>query len=141
MAHIFCRHLVDFEETALERGGLTKEQYGVLEVEANWFVSEFLAPRAVLKIFNFEKPNEIALLCDISKMASEKRFSQLKKFSYASEDSNHILRNFYAHLASGEYLKVIFHKPHLPIISPVRLFRWQQELGRRSRPLPPSIVC
>ena len=107
LGHIFCGHLLDFEQTAINRGGLTKEQYGVLEVEANWFVSEFLAPRAVLGVFKFDKPNEIALLCDISKEASEKRFRQLKRPTYNLQPDD-VFRNFFAHLASGEYHKVIF---------------------------------
>ena len=107
LGHIFCRHLVHFEGTALCRGGLTKEEYGILEIEAHLFASDLLAPRAVLCQFKFEAPNEISLLCDISKSAGEKKFKQLKnqERNYGSLD---LFKNFYAHLKSGDYQKVIY---------------------------------
>ena len=51
IGHIILGHLVEFTETALNRGGMTSEQYGVLEVEAHYFAAEFLMPTAILKYF------------------------------------------------------------------------------------------
>ena len=52
LGHVFCGHLEEFELTCLLRSGLSKEEYGVLETEAHWFVSELLAPSPVLLLLN-----------------------------------------------------------------------------------------
>ena len=51
IGHIILGHLVEFSETALNRGGMTSKQYGVLEVEAHYFAAEFLMPTAILKYY------------------------------------------------------------------------------------------
>lgn len=40
LGHICLKHLVHFENTGLNRGGLTKREYGVLEQEAHRFAAE-----------------------------------------------------------------------------------------------------
>lgn len=96
IGHILLGHLVYFEETALNRGGLTKRQYGVLEVEAHWFAEALLAPNVVLYSYGIKDSQEIAFLCDISKKSSDKCERHLRKF-YPNDPvvEGTLLRNFY----------------------------------------------
>ena len=59
IGHIILGHLVEFSETALNRGGITSKQYGVLEIEAHYFAAEFLMDRILLKqeieLYNIKK--------------------------------------------------------------------------------------
>lgn len=109
IGHIVLGHLVEFDATALNRRGLSIEDYGVLEVEAHWFAAELLAPKTIISRFNFhDTPKGISLVCDISKAASERRLKQIKQINYgyyASE--NKILRNFYKHLSQGDFYQVV----------------------------------
>ena len=72
IGHILLGHLVYYEETALNRGGLTKDQYGVLEVEAHWFAEALLAPNFLLHMYDIKDSQDIAFLCDISKESADK---------------------------------------------------------------------
>lgn len=109
IGHIVMGHLVHFDATALNRRGLTKEEYGVLEVEAHYFASDLLAPKTIVRRFDFQdKPQGISLICDISKEAAEKRLKEIKRigFDYYPTE-NLILRNFYNHLRQGNYYQVM----------------------------------
>jgi len=119
LGHIVLGHLVEFECTALNRNGLTKEKYGVLEVEAHWFASELLAPTPVLRMFNFEQlvSKNVSLICDISKDAGNKRYRELKRKKDYNEqwgyktnnEERKIHRNFFEHMLSGEYLFSVYN--------------------------------
>lgn len=109
IGHIVMGHLVDFGATALNRRGLTKDEYGVLEVEAHWFASDLLAPKTIIRRFDFNDDEQgIALICDISKDAAERRLKEIKRtdFGYYSTE-NRILRNFHKHLFSGGFYDAI----------------------------------
>ena len=110
LGHIFLGHLVEFEMTALNRSGLSPEQYGILEVEAHWFAAELLAPRPVVSLFDFEKsPTGISLICDISPQAAAKRLKQFGSPAYGTYPSRRKLqRNFHRHIFGKDYLKSIF---------------------------------
>jgi len=102
IGHIVMGHLVHFDATALNRRGLTQEEYGVLEVEAHCFASDLLAPKTIIRRFGFRNdPKSIALTCDISIDAAERRLKEIKRmdFSYYPTE-NRILRNFYNCLES-----------------------------------------
>lgn len=109
IGHIVLGHLVEFDATALNRRGLSKEDYGVLEVEAHWFAAELLAPKTIISRFNFhDNPQGISLVCDISKDASERRLKQMKQINYGYyANENKILRNFYKHLSQGDFYQVV----------------------------------
>ena len=70
IGHIVLGHLVEFGETCLDRGGLTKKAYGTLEVEAHYFAAEFLMPTAILKYFSSITVDEISLLFGVSEEAA-----------------------------------------------------------------------
>ena len=70
IGHIILGHLVEFNETALNRGGMSGKQYGVLEVEAHYFAAEFLMPTAILKYYSGITVDEIALLFGVSDEAA-----------------------------------------------------------------------
>lgn len=80
IGHILLGHLINYEETALNRGGLTKAQYGVLEVEAHYFAEALLAPNYLLQLYDIKNSNEISFLCDISKIAADKCEKHLENY-------------------------------------------------------------
>jgi len=97
IGHIVLGHLTDFGETALDRGGLTKEKYGVLEVEAHYFAAEFLMPTALLKCFSDITVEEIELLFGVSEEAAKKKYKRVFSTSYMPHSSYDelLIRNFY----------------------------------------------
>lgn len=52
IGHIVLGHLVEFEETTFNRGGLTESEYDVLEREANAFARNVLAPPFIVEKLN-----------------------------------------------------------------------------------------
>ena len=102
IGHIILGHLVEFSETALNRGGMTSKQYGVLEVEAHYFAAEFLMPTAILKYFNGITVDEIALLFGVSDEAAEKKYKRVFDSSYlpTGEYDKKVIRNFYKFLVT-----------------------------------------
>lgn len=97
IGHIILGHLTDFGETALDRGGLTKEKYGVLEVEAHYFAAEILMPTALLKYFSDITVEEIELLFGVSEEAAKKKFQRVFSASYMppSRYDELLIRNFF----------------------------------------------
>ena len=97
IGHIILGHLVEFNETALNRGGITSKQYGVLEVEAHYFAAEFLMPTAILRYFTHITVDEIALLFRVSDSAAEKKYRRVfeSDFLPPSEYDKYVIRNFY----------------------------------------------
>ena len=102
IGHIILGHLTDFGETALDRGGLTKAKYGVLEVEAHYFAAEFLMPTALLKFFPDITVNEIILLFGVSEPAAKKKYKRVFQVSYMpySKYDDMLIRNFFEFLES-----------------------------------------
>ena len=100
IGHIVLGHLTDFGETALDRGGLTKEKYGVLEVEAHYFAAEFMMPTALLKFFPDITIEEIELLFGVSEEAAQKKYKRVFNASYMPYSSYDelLIRNFYSFL-------------------------------------------
>lgn len=73
IGHIVLNHLVDFKKTRVERGGLTKKEYRVLEREADFFAGHVLAPPVILHKINAIKYSEILRICNLSKEAAINR--------------------------------------------------------------------
>lgn len=103
IGHIILGHLLDFDETALNRGGLTKQEYRVLEIEAHYFASEFLMPTALLKHFRSISVDEISLLFGVSEHAAQKKYKRVFKTTYLPNSIYEfkLIRNFYDFLNSG----------------------------------------
>ena len=103
IGHIILGHLVDFNETALNRGGMSSKQYGVLEVEAHYFAAEFLMPTAILKYFNDITVDEIALLFGVSDEAARRKYKRVFTNDYFPDSGYNakIMRNFYKFLLTG----------------------------------------
>lgn len=78
IGHIVLNHLVDFEQTALNRGGLTPQEYKVLEEEADFFAAELVMPMAVIKTIGAWEPEEIMTVCRVSKSAASNRVLDLQ---------------------------------------------------------------
>jgi len=103
IGHIILGHLVDFTETALNRGGVNNKQYGVLEVEAHYFAAEFLMPTAILKYLDGITVDEIALLFGVSDEAAKKKYKRVFEASYLPYDiyEKKLIRNFYQFIITG----------------------------------------
>lgn len=79
LGHIILGHFIEFENTALERGGLTKNEYAILEREAEIFAAELLMPMPILKRFKINSSAHIITLCNVSKTAAEIRLQEFKQ--------------------------------------------------------------
>ena len=107
LAHVFCGHLWEFELTSLLRSGLSEDEYGVLETEAHWFVSELFAPSPVLLLLKTRLDSrKINVLCDMSPEASTKKMENI----YNCRDfSNHeLIGNFSQYIFSRGYLESLY---------------------------------
>lgn len=102
IGHIVLGHLVDFKEIALNHGIMNPQQYGNLEKEANYFVSEFLMPSAIIKHFESITSSKIALLFGVSYNAAEKKRSRLSEKPYfGTKYDELIFRNFFNFLLTN----------------------------------------
>lgn len=106
IGHILLGHLIYYNETALNRGGLTKKQYGVLEVEAHYFAEALLAPNYLLHLFDIKDSQEIAFLCDISKDAATKCEKHLENY-YQNDHTVELalFRNLYEFFYRDKFLQ------------------------------------
>lgn len=97
IGHIILGHLVDFNETSLERGGLNEKKYGVLEIEANYFAAEVLMPTALMKYFSDIEVGEIELLFGVSEEAALKKYKRVFETSYLPNHrlEGKLIRQFY----------------------------------------------
>lgn len=77
IGHIVLGHLVEFNLTLMTRGGLSTEQYTILEREANIFAAEVLAPMAILKAVGACNYDKICQICKISKEAAQNRVKDI----------------------------------------------------------------
>jgi len=100
LGHIFIGHFVDFDKTATTRGGLSENEYGVLEVEAHYFAAAFLTPMIILKkIRACRIPEGIQEICNVSGDAAYKRYQELYKLPIRSYSGEGLLnRNFYNYM-------------------------------------------
>ncbi len=97
IGHIILGHLTDFEETALDRGGITNNKYAVLEIEAHFFAAEFLMPTALLKYFSDITVDEIVLLFGVSEEAAAKKQKRVfdSRYTPYTQYDEKLLRNFF----------------------------------------------
>jgi len=110
LGHVFCGHLDDFEKTALNRSGLSDEEYAVLELEAHWFASELLAPTAVLTLLDTSLyAVKIDLLCGMSERAAEKKALLLKRGHTGRElDNRRLIYNFRDFIFQKGWLNALY---------------------------------
>ena len=87
LGHVLLGHLVDFEATALSRGGLSRTEYSVLEIEAHRFAAEVLAPAAFFRSQPYIGNKELRLICGISEEAANKQYNYLQTLQYAPPTS------------------------------------------------------
>lgn len=80
LGHIVLGHFFEFENTALYRGGLTKNEYAVLEREAEIFAAELLMPMPILKELKLNSYNEIVRVCGVTKTSAKIRAIEIEKF-------------------------------------------------------------
>lgn len=102
IGHILLGHLTDFEATCLARGGLTSQQYAVLEREANVFAAELLMPMMIIKALGVTTAPAIARICLVSGEAARNRVSELGLWRYKPGALSTALRNQFRQFLAGE---------------------------------------
>lgn len=90
IAHILLGHLNDFSSA-----DITSAKYRVLEVEANYFVSEFLMPTPVIQSIGNMTTEQICRTFFVSEEAARKKISQLQNNYFESSFAEKLYRNFY----------------------------------------------
>jgi len=112
IGHILLGHLDDFGVTSLDRGGLTKAAYGVLEVETNWFVAEFLMPTPVVRMLGDLTADEISLLFGVSDEAAKKKYERVYEKGYISSRYDELLlRHFYRFMVK-DLVDTVYRRNH-----------------------------
>lgn len=84
LGHIYLNHLVDFEKTEMLRdgklsSGLTKQEYKVLENEANAFARNVLSPVPMFLTLNDKSIKNVSRTFGISPSASETRIDFINR--------------------------------------------------------------
>lgn len=95
LGHIMCGHHI--EDTSVKNHSLSEEKYKVVECEANYFASIFLAHPAILSELNIHNPYEIEIFCNLSTEASKYRYENFKKwtrYNFMISSDRLITRNF-----------------------------------------------
>lgn len=93
--HIMCGHHI--EDTSVKNHSLSEEKYKVVECEANYFASIFLAHPAILSKLNIHNPYEIEVFCNLSTEASKYRYENFKRwtsYNFITSSDRCITRNF-----------------------------------------------
>lgn len=112
IGHIVLKHLIQFEQTEINKG-LTEKETEILEKEADAFASEFLSPAPILISCNCVKKKAIVKLCGLSDEAATYREEYLKnykpeeKFQQLNEE---IFKQFYNFINNKEFYININHK-------------------------------
>nr|MBO2495052.1 hypothetical protein [Clostridia bacterium] len=78
IGHIYLKHLEEFKQTTLKRGGLSTEEYEILEKEAHIFASEVLSPYQVLIPLRWINYKLIQKYCGLSTKAAQIRAAQIR---------------------------------------------------------------
>ncbi len=79
IGHIYLNHLVDFENTEIYRGGLSKEENKVLENEANTFTRNVLAPATFVELLKDKSKNVLSKYFGLSYPAAKTRLDFLER--------------------------------------------------------------
>jgi len=79
IGHIECNHFIEFEQTILGRNGLSKDQYAVLDAEADCFARNVTAPLPIAKLVQHYGPKAAMSLFGITKTAWSLRLFWLKR--------------------------------------------------------------
>lgn len=112
IGHIILGHLRDFGETALDRGGLSSEQYGVLEVETNFFAAEVLMPTPVFRHFSGLSANFLALLCGVTDKPATTQIKALERARnfQPMKIEEKVYRNFFSFI--NRFSETIFNNTY-----------------------------
>lgn len=79
IGHIYLNHLVDFEKTCIQRGGLTKAEDQVLENEANAFARNVLAPAPIVEKLQHKNNSALTQYYGLSNGAAKTRLDLFSK--------------------------------------------------------------
>jgi Zn-dependent peptidase ImmA (M78 family) len=81
IGHIYLEHFLEYD-----LNNLTKQQYDILEIEANYFASNVMAPSIVIEKCMLIKPQDLCCACGMSKQAANNRLRQFKIWSASEAD-------------------------------------------------------
>lgn len=104
LGHIVLAHHIITNKTKLNRDGLSKKEYKLLEKEADFFASILLAPPIILYHVGIKSADDIKKLCKISTQASKNRYKSYKRWlKFNSID-------YYDHLLLEHFSNFIYQK-------------------------------
>ena len=109
IGHIVMGHLVDFSCNCFKPPWLDQGGVEYWKSRSSLVCFRLARPKTIIRRFDFNDDEQgIALICDISKDAAERRQKEIKRmdFGYYSTE-NRILRNFHKHLFSGGFYDAI----------------------------------
>lgn len=88
IGHIVLNHLIEFKQTRLSRGGLTKQEYWVLEREADIFATNLLMPEEWVRIenTNYVSLAELGRLKNAFQVSWEAIINRLDELSIQSKE-------------------------------------------------------
>lgn len=107
IGHIYLGHFTEFNETILSRYNITKQQYKILENEANCFARNILVPAGVIFRFNDLNPNIISNIFEVTTSAAKTRLDFLNSDLHylSSENIEKQLNHFYNFIYKRKCLK------------------------------------
>jgi Zn-dependent peptidase ImmA (M78 family) len=102
IGHIYLKHFVEYDIK-----NLTKAQYEILEVEADFFASNVIAPSIIIDQCGLLKPQALCCACGMSKQAANTRLRQFKNWQFRDSDSivQEVMQE-YIHLAKPARLNL-----------------------------------
>jgi hypothetical protein len=78
IGHIVLEHLHLYNETSINRGGLTPKKYKVLEDEADFFAAELLQPITIVKILGCRTQKDVMRVFNVSRKAAANRLTDVE---------------------------------------------------------------
>ncbi len=105
LGHLVLKHHIDFDETKLSRGGLTDDEYKVLDVEADAFAAELLAPIMVAISANWDSKVALMQHCGLSAVAARNRSRSIRKVINFKECYFKYEREIYSSFFNHIYMK------------------------------------
>lgn len=97
IGHIVLGHLQYYQETGINRGGLTPAKCKVLEDEADFFAAELLEPMRLVKVLGCRNYREVMQIFQVSRQAAANRLTDLEwrgKTRIATEADHDMDRRF-----------------------------------------------
>lgn len=85
LGHFVLKHHIEFDETKLARGGLTDDEYKILDAEADAFAAELLSPLMIMIAAKWDTKDALIQHTGLSNMAARNRSRAIRKVKIFKE--------------------------------------------------------